>query len=120
MDNEAYAAPNPAIPTHPIVFNEEVCTGCNQCLETCRSDTMVPNPLKGKSPIMIYPDECWYCGSCVERCPRFLEGAITLVFPLTQEAGWKRKETGETYRMGMADPPPPNTTPPVGGWYPKP
>jgi hypothetical protein len=29
---------------------------------------------------------------------------------------WKRKETGELYRMGMANPPKPNLTPPIGGW----
>jgi NAD-dependent dihydropyrimidine dehydrogenase PreA subunit len=120
MNKKVYAAPNLIIPNRPLVFDEEVCNGCNRCLETCRSDVMIPNPKKGKPPILMYPDECWYCGCCVERCSRFLKGAIELVLPLTQQVGWKRKETGETYKVGMANAPAPNTRPPVGGWNPKP
>jgi hypothetical protein len=36
--------------------------------------------------------------------------------PLNQRIGWKRKSTGEFFRIGMKDPPPANTRPPVGGW----
>jgi NADH-quinone oxidoreductase subunit F len=60
-------------------------------------------------PIVLYPDECWFCGTCVEECPA--PGAITMVAPLNQRVGWKRKETGEMYRLGMKDPPPPYTVP---------
>jgi hypothetical protein len=33
---------------------------------------------------------------------------------MNQKVGWKRKETGELFRIGMKDPPPAYTRPPVG------
>ena len=120
MNAEVYATPNLVTPNNLVVFNEELCTGCNLCVEACRSDCLMPNPVKGKPPILVYPDECWLAGCCVAVCPNFLEGAIRLVPPLNQEVSWKRKKTGETYRIGMFNPPVPNLKPPVGGWHPKP
>jgi NADPH-dependent glutamate synthase beta subunit-like oxidoreductase/ferredoxin len=63
-------------------------------------------------PMVLYPDECWFCGTCVEECPA--AGAIRMEHPLNQRVGWKRKETGELFRPGMKNPPPPYTLPPVG------
>ncbi len=63
-------------------------------------------------PIVLYPDECWFCGTCVEECP--VAGAIRMEHPLNQKVGWKRKETGELFRIGMKNPPPPYTKPPIG------
>ena len=63
------------------------------------------------APIALYPDECWFCGTCVEDCP--VPGAIQLEHPLNQRVGWKRKESGEYFRVGMKNPPPPNQRPPV-------
>jgi NADH-quinone oxidoreductase subunit F len=63
-------------------------------------------------PIVLYPDECWFCGTCVEECP--VAGAIRMEHPLNQKVGWKRKETGELFRVGMKNPPPPYTKPPIG------
>jgi ferredoxin len=60
---------------------------------------------------VVYPDECWFCGCCVLHCPN---GAIELVHPLLNRIGWKRKATGEFFRIGMKNPPAPNTRPPVG------
>ena len=42
-------------------------------------------------------------------------GAITLRHPLNQSISviWKRKATGETFRLGMRHPPPPNPRPPA-------
>ena len=94
-----------------IHIKQEWCKGCNICVDVCRSDVMVPNPEKCKPPIVLYPDECWFCGCCVEHCPT---GANRLEHPLNQRIGWKRKETGEYFRIGMKNPPPPNTRPPVG------
>jgi len=68
----------------------------------------------GQPPVPVYPDECWFCGVCVEHCP--VPGAIRMEHPLNQRIGWKRKETGEYFRIGMKNPPPPNKKPPVGGW----
>jgi ferredoxin len=70
---------------------------------------MLPNLEKGKPPIVVYPDECWFCGDCVQACQN---GAITMEYPMNQRVGWKRKATGEFFRIGMKNPPPPNTRPP--------
>ncbi len=107
-------ASNPPTPNRALEFDSDICNGCNRCVEACRNDVMMPNPEKEKPPIVLYPDECWYCGCCVEECPR--TGAITLVHPMGQgiAISWKRKETGEIFRPGIKNPPPPNTRPPSG------
>ena len=112
MDNTAYMVPNPLMPGMPVRIDPELCTGCNTCADRCRMDVMVHNPEKGGPPIVLYPDECWFCGTCVEDCP--VPGAIRMQHPLNQRVGWKRKETGEYFRIGMKNPPPPYTRPPVG------
>lgn len=108
-----YAMPSQAGPGKVLCFDAEKCIGCNMCVNVCPTDVMIPNPEKGKEPIVLYAEECWFCGGCVEECPR---GAITLVAPAMQRIStiWKRKETGEEFRVGMKNPPPPNTTPPSG------
>jgi len=109
---KAYMVPNPFTPGKAVEIDENICIACNACVEICRVDVLVPHPEKGKAPIVLYPDECWFCGSCVEECPQ--PGAIRMEHPLNQRVGWKRKETGEFFRIGMRNPPPPNTKPPVG------
>ncbi|MCL4488011.1 MAG: ferredoxin family protein [Chloroflexi bacterium] len=105
--------PNPPTPNVPIEFDFEICNGCNLCVEVCRADVLMPNPEKNKPPIVLYPDECWYCGCCIEDCNR--PGAIAMRHPMNQTVvvTWKRKATGEYFRLGMKDPPPPNTRPPA-------
>lgn len=66
----------------PVVFNEEVCNGCNTCVDICPMDILAPNPEKGKPPIVMYPEECWYGGGCWARCPLRDEGAIQIMTPL--------------------------------------
>src|SRR5512136_1843624 len=114
MEDKAYMIPNPMTPNQPVFINPELCTGCNTCCEVCRTDVLLPNPEKGKPPIVMYPDECWFAACCVGHCPT--KGAIRMEHPLNQRGGmgWKRKETGEYFRIGMKNPPPPNTRPPVG------
>ena len=111
-DHKAYMIPNPATPGSAVVIDPEICKGCNICVEVCRSHVFLPNRDKGKPPVVLYPDECWFCGCCVEHCS--LEGALRMEHPLNQRVGWKRKETGEYFRIGMKNPPLPNTRPPVG------
>lgn len=118
-EKKVYMLPNQPTPNKPVVFNDEICNGCNRCVEMCTQDVFVPNPQKGKPPIILYPEECWYGGSCVMVCPLRFQGAIKLVNPVMQKVRWKRKETGEHFRVGMPNPPAPNTRPPVGGWNPK-
>ncbi len=105
---------NPQTPCAAITIDAGICTGCNRCVEVCRCDVLVPSTKKGQPPEVLYPDECWFCGCCAGDCPT--AGAITMNHPLSQRAAWKRKETGEFFRIGMSDPPPPCTRPPVGGW----
>ena len=94
---KVYIIPNAATPGSPVIFNPEICKGCNTCVETCSMDVFLPNPEKGKPPIILHPEECWYCGCCVNECA--LPGAITFNWPLTQKGSWKRKATGERFRI---------------------
>ena len=112
MENKAYLVPNPQTPCQAVIIDPERCKVCLQCVEVCRTDVLVPNPDKDKPPIVLYPDECWFCGNCVEHCP--VPGAIRMQHPLNQRIGWKRKDTGQYFRIGMKNPPPPNTRAPVG------
>jgi NAD-dependent dihydropyrimidine dehydrogenase PreA subunit len=111
MEDAVFMIPNPATPNQCVTIDNNLCKGCNSCIEVCRTDVLVPNEKRGKSPVILYPDECWFCGSCVAACP---QKAIILNFPLNQRVVWKRKDTGEYFRIGMKNPPPPNTRPPVG------
>lgn len=109
MKNRVYSAPNLATSGPTIVIDRERCIGCNACVDVCRCHVLLPNNVKGDHPIIMYPDECWFCGSCVEYCKE--EGAIRLVHTLSQRVNWKRKDTGEFHRIGMRNPPVPNTKP---------
>jgi NAD-dependent dihydropyrimidine dehydrogenase PreA subunit len=110
MYSKAYMVTNPMTPNQVLVRDEKKCIACNQCVEVCRTDVQVPNLEKGKPPILLYPDECWFCGCCMFHCPT---GALIVEYPMNRRVGWKRKETGEYFRIGMKNPPPPNTKPPV-------
>lgn len=70
--------------TMPIHYNEELCVGCNRCVDVCQCDILFPNEEKGKTPIVMYPGECYYCGACVMVCLN--KGAITLQHPLMNQA----------------------------------
>lgn len=112
-NKDVYASCNQITPNTPIVFDEDACTACDMCIDSCMSDVFIPNPERGKPPIVLYPDECWYCGVCLRVCPVLDEGAISLHRPMMQRVRWKDKETGEHFRIGMPHPPPPNRKPPV-------
>ncbi|MBW1800924.1 MAG: ferredoxin family protein [Deltaproteobacteria bacterium] len=118
-EKNVYMMPNLITPNKPIVIDEKVCNGCNRCVKNCMMDVLYPNPEKGGPPIVLYPDECWYCGCCAMECPLWEKGAIKLVHPICQRVRWKRKSSGEDFRVGMKNPPPTNSRPPVGGWKPK-
>ena len=109
---DQYDSPNIVTPFLPVRFDAELCTGCNSCVDACHTDLFVPNVVQGSPPVILYPDECWFCGSCVDHCP--INGAIRMEHPLHQKVGWKRKANGTYYRIGMKNPPPPNTKPAAG------
>lgn len=94
---KVYATPNQVTPGRPLVFDEARCNGCNRCVHVCVMDLLLPSPVKGKPPVVMYPDECWYDGACVMECRR--AGAIRLNHPLTQRVRFKRKDTGEDFRI---------------------
>ena len=94
---KVYAMPNVPTPNTPVIFNPDICNGCNQCMEVCQIDVYIPNAEKGKPPIILHPEECWYCGCCVDACK--LPGAISFNWPLQQRGYWKREETGERFRV---------------------
>lgn len=93
---EIYALPNIISPANPVMFDPEICIGCNICVEHCQVDALIPNPEKGQPPVVLHPDECWYCGCCVNDCPK--PGAITFNWPLQQRAYWMDKATGKIIR----------------------
>lgn len=94
---KVYAIPNLPTPSRPVIFDVGICDGCNTCVDTCQMDVFIPNPEEGKPPVILHPDECWYGGCCVVECPRL--GAIKLNHPLMQRVRWKRKDTGEHFRV---------------------
>jgi NAD-dependent dihydropyrimidine dehydrogenase PreA subunit len=92
-----HATPNPPTPGRPVIFDPNFCHGCNTCVAVCPEDVFIPNPTKKQAPIILFPEECWYCGVCVDDCN--INGAIRLNHPLQQRVRWKRKETGEHFRL---------------------
>jgi len=94
---EVFAVPNISTPSMPVLFNPEICNGCNNCVEVCPIDVYMPHPEKGKPPIILHPEECWYCGCCATDCPR--PGAIKFNWPLQAKPYWKDKKTGEIHQL---------------------
>lgn len=95
--DDVYIQANPTGPTRAVTIHADVCVGCNACANICRMQTILPNSVPGKPPVVAYPDECWYCGCCVEVCRT---GALEMNLPINQRIFFKRKETGEIFRLG--------------------
>lgn len=52
--------------TNAIIIQEELCTGCKACFETCRADAIFMHPTKS---IVIKCDLCGGDPECVKHCP---------------------------------------------------
>ena len=94
---EIFAVPNVAAPNTPVIINDELCNGCNECVEVCMIDVFIPNPEAGQPPIILHPEECYYGGCCIWSCP--IPGAITFNWPLMQRGHFRRKDTKERFRV---------------------
>lgn len=112
-ENKVYIVPNVTGPTQAVSIDPTLCIGCNACANICRMQTILPNPVSGKPPIVAYPDECWYCACCVEVCRT---GALQMHLPINQRAFYKRKDTGEVFRIGEKDAPVKSYFKPPYGW----
>ena len=42
---EIYAYPNTISPANPVIFDPEICNGCNTCVNVCQIDVFIPNPV---------------------------------------------------------------------------
>ena len=91
---KAYAVVEPA-PAEPLSFDDDICIGCNICVDVCQVDILIPNPEAGLPPIVMFPGECWYDGSCVDACPE--PGAISLNRLSTTRVRYRKKQTGEDF-----------------------
>jgi NAD-dependent dihydropyrimidine dehydrogenase PreA subunit len=94
----------------PVVIDSELCTGCNECVDVCRAHMILPSAESSQPPQVWYPEECWYCGCCVSFCPA---GAVSLKHPISRRVGWRRRGSERFYRVGMENPPPACTKPPI-------
>ena len=92
MAEDIYVLPEKAV-SLPLVFNEDICTGCNSCVDVCQVDLLAPHPCQGKPPLLLFPSECWYCGCCVAACPQ--TGAIELKEILANRIYWRSKVPNE-------------------------
>ena len=60
-----------------VTVDEELCTGCGECVDTCPNGVLELQEVDGKtvSVPVLGPDDCIGCESCVIICP---EEAITI------------------------------------------
>ncbi len=67
---EAYAVPNLPGPGRPVLFNSDICNGCNRCVDICPFDAIHLRPSSQwtyTAEVLRY--NCVGCGGCVGRCP---------------------------------------------------
>jgi ferredoxin len=57
--SKVYAVSNLITLSKPIEFGEDICNGCNICVEACQIDVFLPNARKGKPPFFMFPDGCF-------------------------------------------------------------
>ena len=55
LQNKILTAEPVPCSTHPILYDETKCVGCNACVNICQVDILIPSPEKGKHPHQLYP-----------------------------------------------------------------
>ena len=50
LQNKILTAEPVPCSTHPILYDETKCVGCNACVNICQVDILIPSPEKGKHP----------------------------------------------------------------------
>ena len=56
----------------PALVDPAICTGCEDCIETCPTECTTLVDEKA----VVDPEECTDCEACVDACP---EGAIKMI-----------------------------------------
>ena len=55
MSNDTVMAfPDPSASV-PVIYDPDVCTGCNKCVNVCQVDLLIPNPEKNGPPWYFTP-----------------------------------------------------------------
>jgi len=50
-------------------LDENICTGCQICVDVCAEDVLHFDKDRGKAHI-AYPEDCIGCGACAWFCPQ--------------------------------------------------
>jgi len=65
-------------------LDENMCTGCQICVDICPEDVLRYDKDKGKA-VIVYPKDCIGCGACAWFCPlKCIEATIDRERPQIQ------------------------------------